>query len=157
MVISLFGNNMISSYHSKGVFMSLNKFSIEMDVRDNELDAQGIVNNANYMIYLSHARHKHGEKLNINHSEFAKRGLKLIVTSCTMKFKNSLIANDAFVVTSRITEGELPFHWAHKQDIKRVSDGKVIIKAVFNATCINENPDAKENLFIPPEIEALIS
>jgi len=137
--------------------MSIGSFSLEMDVRDNELDAQGIVNNANYMIYLSHARHKHGELLNINHTEFAKRGLKLIVTSCTMKFKNSLTANDSFTVTSKITEGELPFHWAHKQDIKRISDGKVIMKAIFNATCVNSNPDAEATLFIPPEIEQLIS
>lgn len=137
--------------------MSLDAFSIEMDVRDNELDAQGIVNNANYMIYLSHARHKHGELLNINHTEFAKKGLNLIITSCTMKFKNSLTANDSFIVTSKITEGELPFHWAHKQDIKRVSDGKVIMKAVFNATCVNSNPDAEEKLSIPQEIKQLIS
>lgn len=148
---------MISTYHCKEVFMSLGSFSLEMEVRDNELDAQGIVNNANYMIYLSHARHKHGELLNINHTEFANRGLKLIVTSCTMKFKNSLTANDKFTVSSKITEGELPFHWAHKQEIKRVSDGKIIMKAVFNATCVNGNPDAEEKLFIPKEIQQFIS
>lgn len=137
--------------------MSLDSFSIEMEVRDNELDAQGIVNNANYMIYLSHARHKHGELLNINHSDFAKRGLNLIITSCTMKFKNSLGSNDQFVVTSKISEGELPFHWAHKQEIKRIHDGKIIMKAIFNATCVNRNEDADVKLFIPREIEQLIS
>lgn len=148
---------MIATNHCKGVFMNLDSFSLEMEVRDNELDAQGIVNNANYMIYLSHVRHKHGELLNINHTEFAQRGLKLIVTSCTMKFKNSLTANDSFIVTSKITEGELPFHWAHKQDIKRISDGKIIMKAVFNATCVNSNEDATAKLFIPQEIAQLIS
>src|SRR5258708_28640269 len=137
--------------------MNLDNFSLEMEVRDNELDAQGIVNNANYMIYLSHARHKHGELLNINHSEFAKSGLNLIVTSCMMKFKNPLTANDTFIVTSKITPGELPFHWSHKQDIKRISDGKIIMKAVFNATCVNSKQDAEEKLFIPQEIEQIIS
>lgn len=137
--------------------MSFNDFFIEMDVRDNELDAQGIVNNANYMIYLSHARHKHGEELNINHSEFAKKGMNLVITSCTIKFKNSLRANDTFRVTSKISTGELPFHWSHKQDIKRVSDGQVIAKAVFNATCVNNNENADSKLCIPEEIAALIS
>lgn len=137
--------------------MSLNNFSLELEVRDNELDAQGIVNNANYMIYLSHARHKHGELLKINHTEFARRGLKLIVTSCTMKFKNALTANDSFTVSSKITPGELPFHWAHKQEIKKLSDGKIIMKAVFNVTCMNSNPDTEEKLFIPQEIEQIIS
>ncbi len=137
--------------------MSFDNFFMEMDVRDNELDAQGIVNNANYMIYLSHARHKHGELLNINHSEFAARGLNLIVTSCTMKFKNSLLANDKFIVTSKICPADLPFHWSHKQDIKRVSDGKVIVKAVFNATCVNTHADADDKLCIPEEISKLMS
>jgi len=60
----------------------MKKFILEMEVRDNELDAQGIVNNANYMIYLSHARHKHGELLGINHTNFACKGLNLVITSC---------------------------------------------------------------------------
>ena len=147
---------MITDYHCKGVFMSLENFSLEMEVRDNELDAQGIVNNANYMIYLAHARHKHGDQLNINHTEFAKRGLNLVVTSCTMKFKNSLYANDKFIVTSKVTIGELPFHWAHKQDITRISDGKIILKAVFNATCVNLNSETSNKLCIPPEIEQIL-
>lgn len=29
----------------------------EMEVRDYELDAEGIVNNANYLHYLEHTRH----------------------------------------------------------------------------------------------------
>ena len=135
--------------------MSLDKFSIEMEVRDNELDAQGIVNNANYMVYLSHARHKHGEKININHTDFAKNNMNLIVTSCTIKFKNPLHANDKFIVTSKITAADLPFHWAHKQDIKRVSDGKTILKAVFNATCVNKNAK-DDDMIIPQQIENLI-
>lgn len=136
--------------------MSLDKYSVEMEVRDNELDAQGIVNNANYMIYLSHARHKHGEILDINHTDFAQQNMNLIITSCTMKFKNPLTANDKFVVTSKITEGELPFHWAHKQDIKRLSDGKIILKAIFNVTCVNKNAEQGSNLFIPEKIEQVI-
>jgi acyl-CoA thioester hydrolase len=136
--------------------MLLDKFSIEMEVRDNELDAQGIVNNANYMIYLSHARHKHGEALSINHTDFAQENMNLIITSCTMKFKNPLKANDKFIVTSKITEADLPYHWAHKQDIKRLSDGKIILKAVFNATCVNINAERGANLFIPEQIKQIM-
>ena len=136
--------------------MSINNFSLEMEVRDNELDAQGIVNNANYMIYLSHARHKHGEELKINHTEFAKKGLNLVITSCTLKFKNSLFANDKFIVTSKITPGDLPFHWSHIQEIKRIADGKVVLKAVFNATCVNNSDEVTNKLCIPLEIEQLL-
>jgi acyl-CoA thioester hydrolase len=133
----------------------MKKFALEMDVRDNELDAQGIVNNANYMIYLSHARHKHGELLGINHTDFAGKNLNLVITSCTMKFRNSLTANDRFSVSSEISSGDLPFHWAHKQEIKRLSDGKIVLKAVFNATCVDNNKEDNK-LFIPETILSLI-
>lgn len=135
----------------------MKNYSIEMDVRDNELDAQGIVNNANYMIYLSHARHKHGEIIGINHKSFADKGLNLVITSCNMKFKNSLQANDKFLVTSLIAKADLPFHWAHKQEIKRIEDGKTILKAIFNATCVNNNhQDNEEKLYIPDIIKQII-
>lgn len=134
----------------------MKKFSMEMEVRDNELDAQGIVNNANYMIYLAHARHKHGESIGINHTNFANMGLNLVITSCTLKFKNSLTSNDKFVVTSEISNADLPFHWSHKQEIKRVSDGKIILKAIFNATCVNKNASDGERMCIPEIIEPLV-
>lgn len=134
----------------------MKNFLIEMDVRDNELDAQGIVNNANYMIYLSHARHKHGELLGIYHTDYALKNLNLIITSCSMKFKNSLKANERFSVSSTIISGELPLHWAHRQEIKRINDGKIILKAIFNATCVNNSLGSKEKLFIPEIIQNVI-
>ena len=134
------------------------KFSMDMEVRDNELDAQGIVNNANYMIYLSHARHKHVHQLGINFDEYAKKNHKLIVTSCTMKFKNSLVANDQFTVTSKISATEYPYQWAYNQAIKRISDGKVIMSAVFYSTCVNgDASDEDEKLYIPMLIKEVIS
>lgn len=136
----------------------MKKFSIDMEVRDNELDAQGIVNNANYMIYLSHARHKHVDALGLNFDEYTKANQKLVVLSCTMKFKNSLVANDAFVVTSSISKSEYPNQWNYNQDIKRKSDGKVIIKAIFSSTCVNGNAESEEDkLYIPELIMNLIS
>lgn len=136
----------------------MKKFSIEMEVRDNELDAQGIVNNSNYMIYLSHARHKHVHTLGINFDDYVKMDQKLVVLSCTMKFKNSLVANDFFIVTSSIGKAEYPNQWVYNQDIKRISDGKIILKAIFNSTCVNGNATSEEDkLYIPELIKNLIS
>lgn len=134
------------------------KFSIDMEVRDNELDSQGIVNNANYMIYLSHARHKHVNQIGINFDEYTKKNQKLIVTSCTMKFKNSLHANDQFTVTSKISGTEYPYQWAYNQNIKRLSDGKMIMSAVFYSTCVDSNAkDEDKKLYIPELIKEIIS
>ena len=136
----------------------MKKFSIEMEVRDNELDAQGIVNNANYMIYLSHARHKHVHNIGVNFDDYIKKNQKLVLLSCTMKFKNSLVANDEFIVTSSIGKTEYPYQWAYNQDIKRKSDGSLILRAAFNSTCINGNASADEDkLYIPELIKNIIS
>lgn len=135
----------------------MKKFSILMEVRDNELDSQGIVNNANYMIYLSHARHKHIQELGLNFDEYAKRNQKLVLLSCTMKFKNYLVANDQFTVTSSIAKTEYPYQWAYNQDIKRESDGKIIIKALFYSTCIDGHASSEDTkLYIPDLIKDLI-
>ena len=110
------------------------------------------------MIYLSHARHKHVHSLGINFDEFAKNNQKLVVLSCNMKFKNSLVANDVFIVTSSISKTEYPYQWAYNQDIKRLSDDKIILKASFNSTCINGNANSEEEkLYIPEIIKQLIS
>lgn len=133
----------------------MKKFSLEMEVRENELDAQGIVNNANYMIYLSHARHKHGELIGIDHSDYLNKGLNLVVTSCTMKFKSSLISRDQFSVTSEIVPCNLPFHWTHKQEIIRTRDTKIILRAMFNITCAKKELQ-KNILCIPKVIDEII-
>lgn len=125
-----------------------------MEVRDNELDSQGIVANSNYMIYLSHARHKHVHALGIDFNEYAAKNQKLVILSCTMKFKNSLTANDVFLVTSSLGKSEYPNQWVYNQDIKRVSDGKVILKAIFSSTCINGHAESEEEKLYIPEIIA---
>lgn len=136
----------------------MKKFSMELEVRDNELDAQGIVNNANYMIYLSHARHKHVHALGINFDDYAKKNQKLVVLGCTIKFKNSLLANDLFSVTSSIGRSEYPNQWVYNQDIKRTSDNKVILKAVFSSTCVNGETESEEDkLYIPELIKNVLS
>lgn len=33
-------------------------YKLEFEVRDNEVDVQGVVSNVNYPIYFAHARHK---------------------------------------------------------------------------------------------------
>jgi len=134
----------------------MKKFIIEMDVRDNELDAQQIVNNSNYMIYLSHARHKHVDSIGLNFDDYLKNNQKLVLLSCTLKYVNSLVANDSFVVSSTICKGELPYQWCYKQDIKRKNDSKVILKASFLSTCINGNLEGDEKLYIPDLIKNIL-
>lgn len=133
-------------------------FTIEMEVRDNELDAQGIVNNSNYMVYFSHARHKHINSIGINFDDYNKEHQKLVVLGCTIKFKNSLRANDVFTVSSKIAESQYPNQWLYNQDIKRLSDGKLVARAIFSSTCVNDKATSDaEKLYIPTIIKDLIA
>jgi acyl-CoA thioester hydrolase len=130
---------------------------MEMEVRDNELDAQGMLNNANYMIYLSHARHKHAHSLGINFDQYAKINRKLIVLRCTMKFKKFLVANRSFIVTSSIGKSEYPNQWVYNQDVKCKAANKVILKAIFTSTCVNGNTDSQdEKLYKPDLIKSIL-
>ena len=40
-------------------------FTYRIEVRDYEIDAEGIVNNANYLHYLEHTRHEFCNKVEI--------------------------------------------------------------------------------------------
>ena len=110
------------------------------------------------MIYLSHARHKHVHELGINFDEYSRDSQKLVVLGCTMKFKNSLKANDEFSVSSSLGASEYPYQWVYNQEIKRSSDNKLILKAVFTSTCVNENANENEDkLYVPTIIKNIIN
>jgi acyl-CoA thioester hydrolase len=75
-----------------------------MEVRDSEIDIQGIVNNANYMVYLEHARHKWLKEIGINFIEWSHKNLQLVLLSASLEFKKSLVAGNKFYVTCKAGE-----------------------------------------------------
>ncbi|MEG0700463.1 MAG: acyl-CoA thioesterase, partial [Muribaculaceae bacterium] len=50
-------------------------FSLEIKVRDYEIDAEGIVNNANYLHYLEHTRHEFCEFAGFSFKEMQENGI----------------------------------------------------------------------------------
>lgn len=132
----------------------MQKFSIELDVRDYELDVQGIVNNSVYQNYLEHARHEFLHHHGIDFVEFAQNNILLVVKSIEMNFKNSLVSRDKFKIeVSAEKEGNLKvvFH----QDITRISDNKAILSAKVTGVAIkNGRPVAPDTI---PQIEGFLS
>jgi acyl-CoA thioester hydrolase len=111
-------------------------FSWEDEVRDNEVDLQGIVNNANYFIYMAHARHQHLKELGIDFAQVHDEGYNLVLIATEMQFKSSLKSGDSFIVTSKI----VPFGKIRAQiiqDVIRKTDSKVVTSAVNTITCLN--------------------
>ncbi len=104
------------------------KFTIELQVRDYELDLQGIVNNSVYQNYLEHARHEFLISKKIDFAKLHEEGIDLVVTRIEIDYKLALQSRDLFIVTVTCQmEGNVRL--AFIQEIYRSSDQKKCISA----------------------------
>lgn len=120
----------------------MDDFFLEFDVRDYELDFQGIVNNANYQHYLEHARHKYMTLKNIDVPKLHIEGIDLVVSRIEIDYKFPLKSKDRFkVCISVYREGNLKF--VFDQKILRIPDDKLILKAKVTGVCLKDGKLAK--------------
>jgi acyl-CoA thioester hydrolase len=136
-------------------------FSMEMAVRDYECDLQGVVNNAVYQNYLEHARHEYLKSVGIDFAALTKQGINLVVTRAEIDYKTSLVSGDRFAIYVRL-ERISPVRIGFRQDIYRLPDRKVAVKALVTGTALNSNgrpglPDALNRILksnaAPPDLE----
>jgi acyl-CoA thioester hydrolase len=103
-------------------------YSLNFIVRDYECDLQGVVNNANYLHYLEHARHEFLISRGVSFFELHEEGIDLIVTKLEIEYKFPLKSRDEFLVTVTIQrEGNARILFV--QEILRLTDLKLIVKA----------------------------
>jgi acyl-CoA thioester hydrolase len=108
---------------------------LEMEVRDYELDLQGIVNNSVYQNYLEHARHSLLKALELDFAALHQRGIDAIVVRAEIDYRSSLRSGDRFLVRSRVeAQGRLRFIFT--QEIARMPDGATCIEARIVATTL---------------------
>jgi len=103
-------------------------FELEFEVRDFECDLQGIVNNARYLNYLEHTRHKYLLSKGIDFARLHNEGIDLVVSRIEIDYKYSLTSGDIFVV--RLTthkEGHL--RMIFDQEVIKMPEGKLAVKA----------------------------
>lgn len=103
-------------------------FKLEFEVRDYECDLQGIVNNARYLNYLEHTRHKYLLSKGIDFARLHNEGIDLVVSRIEIDYKYSLTSGDIFVV--RLTthkEGYL--RMIFDQEVIKMPEGKLAVKA----------------------------
>ena len=109
--------------------------SVEFTVRDYECDIQGVVNNANYLHYLEHARHEFLISRGIDFIQLHQEGTDLIVTRSEIDYKYPLRSRDKFVVKTNIRrEGNIRLVFL--QDIFRTEDMKIIVRARITGAAI---------------------
>ena len=77
-------------------------FIMDMDVRDYELDCENIVNNANYLHYMEHTRHRFCKDAGLSFNEMHERGIDVVVRKIEIEYKSSLRGGDTFISCLRI-------------------------------------------------------
>lgn len=108
--------------------------SLELEVRDYECDLQGIVNNARYIHYLEHARHKTLDDLGVNFVKLHDEGKDLVVTELKMKYHASLKPRDQFRVETRLSsQGKLRLNFEQKIFRKE----ELIVSALTIGVCVS--------------------
>ncbi len=109
--------------------------SSEFIVRDYECDIQGVVNNANYLHYLEHARHEFLVSKGINFIQLHYEGLDLIVTKAEIEYKHPLRSLDRFFIRTRIQrQGNIRLLFL--QDIIKIPDEKLVVSGRITGAAI---------------------
>lgn len=108
------------------------------EVRDNEVDAQGVVNNSNYYIYMAHARHKYLNTIGINFHEMAMNNQQLFLISSSIEFKKPLLANSKFFVSCQMHKSG-SIRVCFEQEIRLMESNELIAKAQNIGVCMDGN------------------
>ncbi len=120
-------------------------FQYKMKVRDYELDAQGIVNNANYQHYYEVTRHEFLESCGVSFMEVHNQGIDPIVSSITIKYRNSLVGSDEFICTISLEKKGIRYYF--NQQIIRLSDNVLCSEARVEVVCLINGKVGRPELF----------
>ena len=109
-------------------------FTLEMAVRDYELDSEGMVNNANYLHYLEHTRHAFVKREGIPFGSLTSAGLVPVVKRLEVDYMTPLRSGDEML--SCLWIERLGARFIFYQDIYRKADGEPVVKAVVTIVCM---------------------
>ncbi|KGI60179.1 acyl-CoA thioester hydrolase, YbgC/YbaW family [Prevotella sp. DNF00663] len=102
-------------------------FETRMEVRDYECDIQGIVNNANYLHYTEHTRHRFLKATGLSFAELHEKGVDAVVARMSLQYKTPLTCDDEFI--SRMGLRKEGLRWVFTHDLFRASDEKLCFHA----------------------------
>ena len=118
------------------------RFVLEMEVRDYELDCESIVNNANYLHYMEHTRHKLCLEVGYPFIEMHRNGIDAVVSKMEIEYKTPLRSGDKFLSCINL-ERKGPRFIFH-QDIYK-TDGEPVLKAVVTVVALKDGKLSKGN------------
>ncbi len=120
-------------------------YEYKMKVRDYECDAQGVVNNANYLHYFEATRHEMMEECGIKLRDLTENNILPVVRNANVSYKHSLRGSDEFVCRVNV-ERELLRYIFH-QEIYRLPDKILCAKASIEVVCLINGRISKPEMF----------
>ncbi len=108
-------------------------YELEFQVRDYELDSEGIVNNANYLHYLEHTRHSFCADYGISFGEMQKRGIIPVLNKIEVEYKTPLRSGDRFL--SRLWLERRGVRFVFHQDLFLLT-GEPVVSAIVSCVCL---------------------
>ena len=112
-------------------------FTLEIAVRDYELDSEGIVNNAVYLHYLEHTRHAFVKREGIPFGSLTSDGLIPVVRRMEIDYQTPLRTGD--VMLSRLWIERKGPRFIFHQDIFKKDGGAAVVSAVVTIVCMEKD------------------
>ena len=109
-------------------------YTLEIPVRDYELDSEGIVNNANYLHYLEHTRHQFCKWAGLSFADMQAQGFVPVLSRVEIDYKTPLRSGD--VMESKLWVEMVGVRFVFHQDIFNKATGDAVIHAKVSCVCL---------------------
>lgn len=110
-------------------------FVMEMEVRDYELDCEQIVNNANYLHYMEHTRHKFCQAAGMPFFEMHRQGIDAVVRRVEIEYLSPLRSMEKFTSCLSL-ERKGPRYIFHQDIVKQ--NGELAASAQITAVILRD-------------------
>ncbi|MBR1881897.1 MAG: acyl-CoA thioesterase [Muribaculaceae bacterium] len=114
--------------------MNKYQFTLEIAVRDYELDAEGIVNNANYLHYMEHTRHAFCRRQGYSFAQMTADGIVPVARRVEIDYLAPLHSGD--VMLSCLNVVRKGPRYIFMQDIFNQATGQLAVKAQITIVAI---------------------
>ena len=108
-------------------------FELPIKVRDYEVDAEGIVNNANYLHYLEHTRHEFCQFAGFTFREMHSQGIDPVLRKVEIEYLTPLGLGEEMI--SKLNISRKGARFIFQQDIYK-PDSTPVVKSIVTVACL---------------------
>lgn len=120
-------------------------YEMTIKVRDYEVDAEGIVNNSNYLRYMEHTRHEYCLAAGFSFRDMLAEGIVPVVRRVEIDYLSSLGLGDSML--SCIAVERRGARFIFRQDIYESESRRPVARAVITIVCVeNGRPSRGDKL-----------